>query len=119
MPAKEDGDCESDGGWNREEETTQKRGYDGNQKGNATQPKEANELTKYQRDETEQCSDHQASSNGAKAETYPPSRVVLTHAQWRLTFEFTRGRKRAQPAVGRRVERRARPHDTFARTDIR
>ena len=26
-----------------------------------------------------------------------------------LTFEFTRGRKRAQPAVGRRVQRRVRP----------
>ena len=25
-----------------------------------------------------------------------------------LTFEFTRGRKRAQPAVGRRVQRRVR-----------
>ena len=26
-----------------------------------------------------------------------------------LTFEFTRGRKRAKPAVGRRVQRRVRP----------
>ena len=37
----------------------------------------------------------------------------------RLTFEFTRGRKRAKPAVGRRVQRRVRPRhlDRYALVD--
>jgi hypothetical protein len=45
------------------------------------------------------------------------SRKLAVEQLRRLTFEFTRKRRLAKPAVARQVQRRARPHASSSGTD--